>query len=110
MKISNNNGPVQVESYIKQIRQQQNTQDSMAVAKQQAIRTDKVELSRQAHEIKRAAENLKNIPEVREKEVKEIKSAVENGTYTVNGEKTANAMLRDSFENDVILKKIDVRA
>jgi flagellar biosynthesis anti-sigma factor FlgM len=109
MKISSNNTMVQLDAYIKQARQQQSGTESEPAWRQVSAKTDKVDLSSKAREIRQAHEQLMQMPDMREKEVRQVKSAVAEGTYTVDGSRAAAGMLRESFENDMILKKIDTR-
>ena len=107
MKISNNNTTVQLDAYLKQARQQQSGLENEAM-KQVAAKTDKVDLSSKAREMRQAHRDLMRIPDVRKNEVRQVKAAVDDGTYKVDGSRTAAGMLRESFENDLILKKIDM--
>jgi flagellar biosynthesis anti-sigma factor FlgM len=109
MKISNGNTMVQLDAYLKQARQQPLSSESEQVSKQVAAKTDKVMISDKAREIRQARQDLKQIPDVREKEVLEVKAALKDGTYKVDGNRAATGMLRESFENDMILKKVDMR-
>ncbi len=104
MKVSNKTTMIQLEAYLKQARQQQTETESQA-ARQTLPQADKVDLSLRAVE---ANQMLREMPAVRAKEVRDVKAAVNNGTYRVDAPRVAGAMLRESFENDVILKKIDM--
>jgi len=65
----------------------------------QRIQTEKrvkegIELSTK-NEIKKYKELIKNIPEIREEKVKELKNAIEQGNYKIEATKVANKMLED---------------
>jgi negative regulator of flagellin synthesis FlgM len=111
MKVTQNNSPIQMDAYLKQIQQQrlqqQDVQQSSTTAKGTA---DKVQLSRQAKEIQQSAHALGQTEDVRDEKVRQVKMDIEKGTYKVNAAKVATEMLREAFENNKVLKKIDTRA
>ena len=109
MKVSGKNPPVHLEAYLNQIRQQQLSMNQQRETAQ-AASSDKVELSERAREVQLAAQALKAMPEIREEKVQQVRLQVEEGTYKVSGSRIATEMLRESFENNTILNKIDTRA
>jgi negative regulator of flagellin synthesis FlgM len=74
------------------------------------VADDKVQLSDQARQVKEAADTLAKLPDVREKKVQQVKMEVEAGTYNVSGQKVAMDMLKESFENNMVLSQIDIFA
>lgn len=68
---------------------------------QEGTGTDKVQLSGRSKEIARAQEVLKSTPDVRAQKVADIKSKIESGTYNVQAEKVADAMLRTTVDEVV---------
>ena len=58
---------------------------------------DRVALSPEAKQIQEAKKSLDALPDVREEKVAEIKEQIEAGTYTVDGEKIAFKMIRESI-------------
>ena len=110
MKVTQNNSPIQMDAYIKQIqlqRQQQNVQQSNTA---QTGTVDKVQLSSQAKEIQKSAFSLGHGEDFRDEKVRQVKLDIEKGTYNVNPAKVATEMLREAFENNKVLKSIDTRA
>ncbi len=110
MKVTQNNSPIQMDAYLKQIqmqRQQQNVQQSNSAQKGTM---DTVQLSEQAKEIQQTAFSLGQTEDVRAEKVRQVKLDIEKGTYHVNPAKVATEMLREAFENDKALKSIDTRA
>jgi negative regulator of flagellin synthesis FlgM len=110
MKVTQNNSPIQMDAYIKQIqlqRQQQNVQQSNTA---QTGTVDKVQLSSQAKEIQQSAFSLGQGEDFRDEKVRQVKLDIEKGTYNVNPAKVATEMLREAFENNKVLKSIDTRA
>ena len=110
MKVTQNNSPIQMDAYIKQIqlqRQQQNVQQSNTA---QTGTVHKVQLSSQAKEIQQSAFSLGHGEDFRDEKVRQVKLDIEKGTYNVNPAKVATEMLREAFENNKVLKSIDTRA
>lgn len=62
--------------------------------------SDRVEISREAREIKVYLDTLKNEPEIREDLVAEIKKKVQNGTYQPATEKIVDGLI-----NELLLDK-----
>jgi negative regulator of flagellin synthesis FlgM len=111
MKISGNSTPIQMDGYLKQIHQQQQQASSQQQANEGRITLhDKVELSPEARVVQQAAKALKQMPDVREEKVQNTKMQVDSGTYKVVGAQVATDMLRETFENDALLQKINTRA
>ncbi|MCX7982218.1 MAG: flagellar biosynthesis anti-sigma factor FlgM [Syntrophales bacterium] len=66
---------------------------------QSLIPEDKVSISIQSRDINIAREAIKELPEIREDRVAEVKKAVESGTYRVDAEKLAENLALDSLVN-----------
>jgi flagellar biosynthesis anti-sigma factor FlgM len=111
MKVSQNNSPIQMDAYLKQIQQnrlrQQEIESAGAVRKGTG---DKVQLSRRAKEIQMAARGVAQTEEMRDEKVRQVKMDVEKGTYKVNAGQVATDMLQEAFENNRVLNRIDTRA
>lgn len=109
MEINGNNTSVSLVSHISKATElnQQDSAKTTATIQQSGGR-DKVELSEQAKEVNRAFEQLKELPEIREKKVGEIQNQIETGTYTVDRGRIAMSMLNESLENNAILNAIDL--
>ncbi len=93
------NHSVNLGAYIRQDRFGQKEEASSEDARKATPREDKVELSPQAKDVKKAAEELKSLPDIREQKVADIKASITNGTYSVDGRKTAFRMMKDSLVN-----------
>jgi negative regulator of flagellin synthesis FlgM len=111
MKVTQNNSPIQMDAYLKQIQQQRQSQQDVQ-SSNTALKgpADKVQLSSQAKEIQQTARALGQAEDVRDEKVRQVKMDIEKGTYKVNAAKVATDMLREAFENNKVLKKIDTRA
>lgn len=113
MEITGPNSNVSVNAYLQaagsrssDAQQQQATEET----KQPGYQADRVELSGQAKEAQQAMAALKEMPEIRTELVSEIQTNMENGTYTVDGEKTAGHMLDEAFMNAQVMQRIDLKA
>lgn len=62
---------------------------------------DKVQISGKSREIAKARELAGSAPDIRAEKVAEIKSRYEAGTYNVNAEKVAEAILKHSIDETV---------
>lgn len=93
------NYSVNLGAYIRQDRYEQKEEASSGDAGKATPREDKVVLSPQARDVRKAAEELKSLPDIRESKVAEIKASITNGTYNVDGRETAFRMMRDSLVN-----------
>ncbi len=112
MKIETSNTAIELNAYLKQVTQQKRAEAEQQDAARtgQGTEVDKVNLSDRAREVQQAVQALKAMPEVRGEKVQEVKTDVAQGTYKVDGDKAATGILRESFENNAILQKIDIRA
>ncbi len=97
MKISDTKSPVS-ELVSQQITNEKkvNSEPGKQLA-DKAIADEKVSLSSAAKDIQRAEKAIKELPDVREEKVQELKSQIEAGQYNVNGEKIAEKMVSESL-------------
>ncbi|MEJ2660703.1 MAG: flagellar biosynthesis anti-sigma factor FlgM [Desulfobacteraceae bacterium] len=111
MKVSQNNSPIQMDAYIKQIQQNRMRQQEIesADAAQRGV-GDKVQLSSRAKEMQQAVNGLARTEEMRDEKVRQVKMDIDRGTYKVNTGQVATDMLKEAFENNRVLKRIDTRA
>jgi flagellar biosynthesis anti-sigma factor FlgM len=111
MKVTQNNSPIQMDAYLKQIQQQRQQQQDVQLSNTAFKGTaDKVHLSSRAKEIQKTALAPDQTEDVRDEKVRQVKMDIEKGTYQVNAARVATDMLKEAFENNKILKKIDTRA
>ncbi len=71
-------------------------------AKTETVKSDKAHFSREARECGRIQEILAQTPDIRAEKVAQLKMAVQQGTYEVNGEKVAEKMLEGYFVDRII--------
>jgi flagellar biosynthesis anti-sigma factor FlgM len=67
------------------------------------VQQDRLDLSQQGQAIADAQRAISAVPDVRESVVEEIRNEVENGTYTVDQQKTAEGILRESMVNQAAM-------
>ena len=108
--MDNGSPPIQLDAYVKQAQQQSRQLDVVRSENSPGQSpTDKVQLSEEARAIQQASQNTANSSDVREDKVQQVKMEIDNGTYRVVGAKVATAMLKEGFENDLLLQKINMR-
>ena len=110
MKVNNENPPIQLNTYQNRVQSTHKQQDRKSGNAVQGLGNDTVQLSAKAKEVQEAAQKLAKMPEIREDKVQEVKTAIEKGTYKVVGRKVATDMLKETFENNVLLNQIDLHA
>ncbi len=110
MKVTENNNPIQMDAYVRQMqtkgRQAQGTHTPGPGGNGPV---DKVNLSSAARDIQRLAKGIGDAGLVNDEKVQKVKMDVDSGTYKVVGTRVANDMLKESFENDFILQKINMK-
>jgi negative regulator of flagellin synthesis FlgM len=114
MEITGPNPNLSVDAYL-QVAGSRSADDALQQQQKPEVaatgyQPDRVELSGQAREAQQAMAALKEMPEIRTDLVSDIKTEVDNGTYQVDGEKTAGHMLDEAFMNAQVMKRIDLKA
>jgi negative regulator of flagellin synthesis FlgM len=103
MDFSIKNQPISLENYVSQVGAKHKTEPpDETTQEQQAIKTDTVRISESARQIRDAQMQIKEIPDVREDKVSEIKKMIAEGTYKIEPEKIADKMLSESLINDLL--------
>lgn len=102
MEISDNNSNIKIDAYSKQIQVDNKKEAPPQKETQNAAKDDSVKLSKEALELQKANEKLKEIPDVNEDKVNELKNRIENGSYKIDSEKTADNMIRESIVNQYV--------
>ena len=62
-----------------------------------------VDISDKAQEVQRITQLIKDLPDVREDRVRELKAQVENGTYNVSSEDIADLIIRRALADNTAL-------
>lgn len=65
---------------------------------------DRLALSERGHSIADAQRVIGSVPDVRESLVSEIRNDLQSGTYTVDNQKTAEGILRESLVNQAAME------
>lgn len=110
MKVSDHNSPIQLDAYVKNAQQVRQKDEPKQTVPGSPGGGDKVELSDHAKNAQKAAEQINQTTAGHEDKVRQVKMEVESGTYKVSGEQVATDMLKEAFENDIILQKINTSA
>jgi len=82
---------------------QTQSEDRSQASTETVVQQDRLDLSRQGQAIADAQRAIAAIPDVRESLVEEIRNEVENGTYTVDQQKAAEGILRESMVNQAAM-------
>ena len=98
MEIVKNQG-IQVDAYVNQVQDTKKADQAADQAKESATKTDTVVISDAAKRIQEARAKLDEIPDVREEKVAELRDQIQNGTYQVDAQKTADKLLKDQLGN-----------
>jgi negative regulator of flagellin synthesis FlgM len=99
MEIDKNTG-IQVDTYVNQVHDKNNGESAAEKADNTAAKTDTVVISDAAKRIQDARAQLDEIPDVREDKVADLRKQIQNGTYEINPEKTAEKLLKEHLFND----------
>ncbi len=102
MKIGDQNHGLQIEKYLNTqavADKQQNQQEINKPNQNPAVKTDTVELSSQSKLLNKVTDTIKAHEPQRAEKLQMIKEQVQNGTYKVDAEKVANAMLKDLIKD-----------
>ena len=99
MEIDKNAG-IQVDAYVNQVHDKNKDGPAAEKADNTAAKTDTVVISDAAKRIQEARALLDEIPDVREDKVADLRKQIQNGTYEINAEKTAEKLLKEHLFND----------
>ena len=102
MEISGKNHSVNLETYVKNIKDKRTSHDTARQTSQGVLNEDKVVLSPKAKEIQEATKILSSLPDIREEKVGQIKMQIDNETYHINGKKIAINMAKESLINELL--------
>jgi len=95
MKINSN--MVDLANYLKGVKKYNHSKEDIQVkTAANSVESDKVQISKRSKEIQRVREAVEASPDVRSEKVKELKTAVESGSYNVKGEAIAEEMIKRS--------------
>ena len=110
MKIPGRSTTIQLDSYVQKINQIHRKETTEKHNEGQLPGGDRVNLSSHAKEAQQAFKTLKAMPEIRQDKVSDVKTQMETGSYQVDSEKTSEELLRETFENNSVMSKLDIMA
>lgn len=82
---------------IKNIRDKNHTK-AKDLSQPESGLTDRVELSPEARKLQKIIEIVKETPDIREEKIRELKQAIESGTYQADSKEIAEKMILESLE------------
>jgi negative regulator of flagellin synthesis FlgM len=100
MEIDKNAG-IQVDAYVNQVHDKNKAGPAEEKAENAAAKTDTVVISDAAKRIQEARAQLDEIPDVRADKVTELRNQIQNGSYEINAEKTAEKLLKEHLGNAI---------
>jgi len=97
MKIGSERSLISLESYVKNAQNSDELKSTRGQEQGKSIKTESVKLSPKARDIQKVREIMEATPEIREEKVGQFKREIEAGTYSVQGDKVAEKMIRESL-------------
>lgn len=101
MEIEKSQG-IQIDAYVNQVHDKNKVDPSPGKLDKAPAKTDTVVISDAAKRIQEIRNQLDQIPDVREEKVAQLKNQIENGTYQINADKTAEKIIKEGLINDGI--------
>jgi len=102
MEITGKNLTTTLQTYAGKVQQAPQPAPADNGKEQSSAKGDTVSLSREAKEISAIRQKLEETPDIREGKVAEIKNKIDTGTYNVDGQKAASAILKESLINQIV--------
>lgn len=102
MKIDSETALVDLVGYLKSSPETVKEQAAPTKNESPQIQSDTVEISNRSQETIQVREVIDQVKDVREEKVDELRSAVQSGTYGVNGEEVADGIIGESIV-DIVL-------
>lgn len=100
MKVSAKDPSLNILAYVQNARSRKNGAGAMGIPKD-AAGLDRVMISARGRDIREAVTLARSQPEVREEMVEAVRARIRNGTYEVDCDRIAAAMIRESLFNDI---------
>ncbi len=96
MKISGGK-PIGLEAYLKGIEKNEKVDSNTKKTSVETQLNEDVQFSDRAKNIKQVQQILKTTPDIRQEKIDQIKSDLDKGTYSVEGKKIADKMLKEAL-------------
>jgi len=97
MKIGSDQSVVNLEAYVQNAQNSEGVKQPLTQGQDKSVQTENVKLSATAKELQQARKAMEATPEIREDKVGQLKGEIEAGRYSVEGDKVASKMLRESL-------------
>ncbi len=97
MKIGSDRSVVNLEAYVQNAQNSEGVKQPLTQGQDKSTQTESVKLSTTAKEIQQARKAMEATPEIREDKVGQLKGEIEAGTYSVEKDKVASKMIRESL-------------
>lgn len=97
MKVGSDRSVVNLEAYVKNAQNSGGVKQPLTQGQDKYTQTESVKLSTTAKEIQQARKAMEAVPEIREDKVGQFKGEIEAGTYSVEGDKVAPKMIKESL-------------
>ena len=101
MEVTGKNITTTLEAYASKVQQAKQPAPADREKEQPSVKNDTVSLSKEAREVAAITQRLEEIPDIRTDKVSEIQEKIQSGTYTVDGQKAAVGLLKESFINEL---------
>lgn len=102
MEISGKIPVIKIDAYVNNIKEKHKINASSTKNASPGLNEDKVDLSRNINDVKKAQEMMDSISDVNEEKVTKIKDQIEKGTYKVDGKKIAFKMIKNSLIDEIV--------
>lgn len=102
MKIENGGNVHVLDTQVKAGNAQQSQKGSKTVPNGQPSVVDKVEISGAREEIEKLKKKIESMPTTREEKIAGVREAVQSGTYKVDAQAVAKAMLKSHLLDEAL--------
>jgi negative regulator of flagellin synthesis FlgM len=102
MEIIGKNTSVNLEHYVRNIKDKRKLDAQTGKSPDEVLNDDKVVLSSKAREIQEAKKLMSSVSDIREEKVAQIRKQIQEGTYEINEEKIAGKMLKEALLNELL--------
>ncbi len=100
MKIDNNNNIINLDNYVQNLEDTKKTQqdkNKKQIDVADANKNDQVIFTNNTNQNQNIMNMLKNVSDIREDKIIEIRNRIENSTYNVRGEEVGEKILLESY-------------
>lgn len=102
MEIIGKNTSVNVEQYVKNVKDKKKIDTRSGQPSDAILKDDNVVLSSKAKEIQETRKLMDSIADIREEKVAEIRKQIQDGTYEIKEKKIAEKVLMEALLNELL--------